>query len=235
MVTAMVAFRRQNRPAPERQAVGVAVGKTRDEMWPVVVLLPVGYLLGNLPSAQLVARARGRDVLHEGSGNPGTSNVVRILGWKAGLLVLALDIGKGAFAAGLGLAVGGRAGAFAVGLAALAGHVFPIGRKGGKGIAVAAGMLAVLYPLVALILAPVWFVVARVFGWASLASIVVTVAFPVLVALLGYARVEVAVVGVLAVLVLVRHATNIRRLLHGDELKLRGWSPPGADDGQSAA
>ena len=65
----------------------------------VALLVPVAYLLGTFPSAALVARRRGVDVTAEGSGNPGASNTFRLLGWKAGALVFALDVAKGAIAA----------------------------------------------------------------------------------------------------------------------------------------
>src|SRR6185312_6241834 len=111
-------------------------------MLAVVLLVPVAWLLGTFPSAVLVARAHGRDVTREGSGNPGASNVARLMGW--------------------------RAGAFVLGLAAIVGHTFPLYRKGGKGVATAAGALIVLYPLIVLGLAVVWFVVARLLHKASL-------------------------------------------------------------------
>jgi acyl phosphate:glycerol-3-phosphate acyltransferase len=183
----------------------------------IALLVPVAWLLGTFPSAQLVARARGRDIMQEGSGNPGASNVFRILGWKAGALVLFLDFAKGAMAAGAGLAIGGRVGAFALGVAAMVGHILPLYRKGGKGVATGAGVLIVLYPFVVAGLALVWLVVARVFHKASLASLLVTILFPIAVLVLGFDRWEVAVLGALAVLVLVRHAANIRRLLRHEE------------------
>jgi glycerol-3-phosphate acyltransferase PlsY len=186
-------------------------------MLAIVLLVPVAWLLGTFPSAQLVARGRGRDILKEGSGNPGASNVFRLLGWKAGALVLFLDFAKGAAAAGAGLAIGGRVGAFVLGVAAMVGHILPLYRKGGKGVATGAGVLIVLYPLVVAGLAVVWLVVARVFHKASLASLLVTVLFPIAVLVLGFDLWEVAVLGALAVLVLVRHAANIRRLLRREE------------------
>jgi glycerol-3-phosphate acyltransferase PlsY len=186
-------------------------------MLAIALLVPVAWLLGTFPSAQLVARGRGRDILKEGSGNPGASNVFRLLGWKAGALVLFCDFAKGAVAAGAGLAIGGRVGGMVLGVAAMIGHIFPIYRKGGKGIATGAGVLIVLYPLVVAGLAVVFIVVARVFHKASLASLLVTVLFPIAVFALGFDRWEVAVLGALAVLVLVRHAANIRRLLRHEE------------------
>ena len=76
----------------------------------ISLIVPVAWLLGTFPSALLVARAHGRDILHEGSGNPGASNVARLIGWRAGALVLTLDFAKGAIAAGAGMVIGGRAG-----------------------------------------------------------------------------------------------------------------------------
>ena len=102
--------------------------------WLAVALVPVGYLLGTFPSAVIVARRRGVDILSAGSGNPGASNVIRVLGWRVGAVVLLFDFAKGAAASGLGLAVGGRGGAYLLGIAAVIGHTFPFGRKGGKGV-----------------------------------------------------------------------------------------------------
>jgi glycerol-3-phosphate acyltransferase PlsY len=186
-------------------------------MWLVVVLAPVAWLIGTFPSALLVARAHGHDVMAEGSGNPGASNVARLAGWRAGALVLVLDFAKGAVAAGVGLAVYGRVGAYVLGVAAVVGHTFPVYRKGGKGVAAAGGMLVVLYPLIVVGLGIVWAVLAKVSHKASLASLPCTVAFPVLVAFGGYDGREVIAVSALAVLVLARHAANIRRLVRREE------------------
>ena len=152
--------------------------------WFAVALIPVGYVRGHVPDrACWSPRRRAIDILAEGSGNPGASNVARILGWRFGAFVLLRDFAKGAAAAGLGLAVGGRPGAYLVGCAAVVGHTYPLGRKGGKGVAAAGGMLVVLFPLIALPLLVVWIVVARVLHKASIASLLITVAFPVAVAL----------------------------------------------------
>jgi glycerol-3-phosphate acyltransferase PlsY len=185
-----------------------------------VALVPVAWLLGTFPSAVLIARAHGHDVLAEGSGNPGASNVARLAGWRAGALVLLIDFAKGAAAAGVGLATYGRVGAYVLGIAAVIGHTFPLYRKGGKGVAAAGGMLVVLYPLIVLTLAIVWALIARVLHKASLASLLCTIAFPVAVAAMGYDGREVVAVSALAVLVLARHAANIRRLLRHEEINL---------------
>jgi glycerol-3-phosphate acyltransferase PlsY len=186
----------------------------------LILVLPA-YFLGTFPSALMVARSGGRDVLSEGSGNPGASNVARLMGWKAGLVVLLADFAKGAIASGVGLAVAGRGGAFALGIAAVLGHMFPVTRrfKGGKGVATAGGMLIVLYPWIVLVLGVVWFLLARVLKLASVGSLVGAVLFPVLVAVGGYGTPEVVAIAVLAVIVIARHAANVRRLFQGKELR----------------
>jgi glycerol-3-phosphate acyltransferase PlsY len=198
----------------------------------VACLVPVAYLVGTFPSAGLVARTQGRDVLHEGSGNPGASNVFRLLGWKAGLVVLLLDLGKGAGAAGVGAAIDGHRGAFILGVAAVIGHVFPVTRrfKGGRGVATAAGVMAVIFPLETAGLAVVWFGIARGLRKASVASIVCAIAFPVIVAARDGSALDLAVTAGLAALVVARHLANVRRLVRGQELGLDD-----EDDGGSVA
>lgn len=197
-------------------------------MTSVLILIPAAYLLGTFPAAALVARATGHDVMKEGSRNPGASNVYRLAGWKAGLVVVLADIGKGALASGVGVALDGHRGAYILGLAAVLGHMLPVTRRfrGGRGVATAGGVLVVLFPLIALGLAVVWFLIARVLRKASVASLTVTVAFPVLVAATGGTALDIAVTTTLAVLVLARHLPNLRRLLRGQELGL-GTSPGG--------
>jgi glycerol-3-phosphate acyltransferase PlsY len=186
----------------------------------VALLVPLAWLLGTFPSATLIARAKGRDILQEGSGNPGATNVARILGWRYGLAVLAMDFAKGAVAAAVGLAVGGRPGAYVLGVAAVVGHTFPLYRKGGKGVAAAAGMLVVLFPAIVAGLLVVWVVVARVLKKASLASLLIALLFPVTAAVAGYDVWEVGVLGALAVLIIARHSANIRRLVRREEIDL---------------
>jgi glycerol-3-phosphate acyltransferase PlsY len=186
---------------------------------PALLLIPVAYLLGTFPSAVLVARAGGHDVLREGSGNPGASNVARLLGWKAGLLVMVADFAKGALAAGAGLALDGHRGAYLLGIAAVLGHMLPATRrfKGGKGVATGGGVLVVLFPLIVVALGVVWFLIARVLKRASIGSLVIAVAFPLAVWLTGGSALDIAVISALAVVVVLRHASNLRRLVRGEE------------------
>lgn len=192
----------------------------------VLALVPLAYLLGTFPSAAIVARRAGKDVTSEGSGNPGASNITRLLGWKAGALVLLLDVGKGALAAGVGLALDGHRGAYILGVAAVLGHVFPVTRrfKGGRGVATAGGVLVVLFPLTSVILAIVWFAIARGLKKASVASLVCAILFPIIVAVRGGSTLDIAVTCGLAAIVVVRHLANLRRLVRGEE---PGLGPPG--------
>ncbi len=182
-------------------------------MW--ALLLPVAYLIGTFPSASLVARANGIDIRDVGSGNPGASNVTRVLGWRRGVWVFVFDVAKGATAAGLGLVVDGRPAGYALGAAAVVGHVFPAWQRfrGGKGVATAGGVAAVLTPIVFVILVAVWFVISKLTKRASVASIIIVMLLPVGVAIAQHQVWEVlAIIGV-CVLVMARHVGNIRRLL----------------------
>jgi acyl phosphate:glycerol-3-phosphate acyltransferase len=190
-------------------------------VWVVVLLVPA-YLLGTFPTAHLIVRSHGRDVTQEGSGNPGASNVGRLLGWRWGLLAFLGDAAKGAVPAGVGLLVQGRAGGYLLGVAAVVGHVFPVTRrfKGGRGVATAAGMMLVLHPLVALALVVVWLLVGRVLRMASVASLVCAVALPVLVWVSDRDAWEIGLAAALAALIVARHAKNLSRLARGGELRI---------------
>ncbi|HET7654382.1 MAG TPA: glycerol-3-phosphate 1-O-acyltransferase PlsY [Acidimicrobiales bacterium] len=192
-------------------------------MSPAVVVVPCAYLLGTFPAAQLVGGARGHDPTREGSGNPGASNVYRLAGRRAGATVFALDLVKGAVATGVGYALDGRSLAMACGVAAVLGHIVPVTRRfrGGKGVATAAGVTVVLWPLAAIVGAAVWTAVAVGTDTASLASLAGAVAIPLAVAVTGRPAPEVVVALALAALVVLRHGSNIRRLLEGHERGLR--------------
>jgi glycerol-3-phosphate acyltransferase PlsY len=184
------------------------------------ILVFASYLLGTFPTARLVV---GPAVERDGSGNPGASNAYRTAGRRKGLLVLFGDGAKGALAAAAGYALAGRPLAFACGAAAVIGHIVPLTRptKGGKGVATAAGMGAVLFPLLALINAGVWLTVARLTNKASLASIAALVFLPTAVALTGRPGWEVLAIVGIGGLILLRHARNLGRLVRGQERSLK--------------
>ena len=183
------------------------------------LLLFASYLVGTFPTARLVV---GR-AIEGGSGNPGASNAYRTAGRRKGALVLLGDAAKGAAAAGIGHAAGGRALAFACGAAAVLGHVVPVARPrhGGKGVATAAGMAAVLVPALAAITAVVWLVAAKVTGKASVASLAAAVALPIGVAVTGRPTWELGAILVVGAVVVLRHTSNLKALARGEERTLR--------------
>lgn len=183
------------------------------------ITVVAAYAIGTFPSAQVVGRRAGRDVTHEGSGNPGASNVYRLAGRRAGAEVFAADVVKGAVATLLGLLLAGSSGALLGGAAAVVGHCFPITRwrHGGKGVATAAGFLLVLEPLLVLPGLLVWLAVARLTRKASVASLLLALGFPLAVlGMRGLGQEAAAVAGV-AALVVARHGGNLRRLRRGEE------------------
>ncbi len=188
----------------------------------IVLVVIAGYVLGSFPSAGLVGHSGGHDPTHEGSGNPGASNVYRLMGRTAGAVVLVADAAKGVAAAAAGDAVAGRTGLFAAGAAAVVGHCFPFARwrHGGKGVATAAGLGLVAFPVVALGAAALWSVLVAVTRKASLASLATVIVVVIGAAATGRPGAEVAATAAVAALVIGRHSGNIRRLLVGEERSL---------------
>lgn len=189
----------------------------------VIVLLLVAYFLGTFPSALLVAKRGGIDVTKEGSGNPGTSNVVRLLGWKYGAVVFLADVLKGSASVALAWWITGDRVTmlgFGCAYAAVIGHTYPItrGLKGGKGVATGGGSMYVLYPLMSLVLCISWFVLRKVTGKSSVASLIITIAVPIYVGFFREDRWELAATLGLVTVVILRHLPNIRRLRSNDEL-----------------
>jgi acyl phosphate:glycerol-3-phosphate acyltransferase len=180
----------------------------------------LAYMLGTFPSAVMVARSRSVDITAQGSGNPGASNVARLLGSRWGALVFLLDALKGATPALVGLALDTRPGAYAMVGAAVLGHMFPATRKfhGGKGVATTAGAMLVLQPLISLTLLALWIAVRKTTGKASLASLMLTLGLPVGVVIAGVPAWEIVCVVGLCALVMLRHIDNIKRLVGRREL-----------------
>jgi glycerol-3-phosphate acyltransferase PlsY len=192
----------------------------------------LGYLLGAIPVGLLVGKiARGTDIRRSGSGRTGTTNVLRAIGPLGAGIVLLLDIAKGLAAAAIGQLLAGEWGAASGGLAAVLGHTHSIfiGFGGGRGVATAAGGLAVLAPAVLLVVVPLFALVAGVSRYASLASLSVAVAAPLSVALLlllGRAGVPALVFAIVGCgLVIVAHADNIARLRSGAERRIGQREP----------
>ena len=185
-----------------------------------IILTILSYLLGSVPSGFLVGSSAGVDVRSAGSGNIGATNVARTLGWKKGLVTLFADVAKGflpVLAAHL-LDLGNAAAAVA-GLAAFAGHLYPVFLrfKGGKGVATAAGVYLAAMPLGILVVLGVFVLVILAGRRVSLASMSAGVLAPVVAWALSYPQ-EVAWMSlIIGFLVVVRHRENIRRLMAGEE------------------
>jgi glycerol-3-phosphate acyltransferase PlsY len=192
----------------------------------------VSYFLGTIPSALIVAKRGGVDVTAEGSGNPGTSNVVRLLGWKYGLVVFVADVLKGSASVGIAYYLTHTYGdnlnvsylAYACAYAAVLGHTFPVTRgfRGGKGVATGGGTMFVLYPVMSAVLCTSWFVIRKLTGKSAVASLVITIAVPVyVIATVGLGEPQswqiAAVLGLVG-LIIIRHMPNIRRMRKHEEL-----------------
>ena len=203
---------------------------------PYIAASVVGYILGSVPNGYLVAKAHGVDIFKVGSGNPGATNVKRVLGAKAGNTVFALDAVKGALAAGwiflyhaisaTGFLFSGADSSDAIRklalvgvVAAVLGHSFSIFTKfkGGKGVATAAGGLVVLMPISCLIGSAVWMLTYYASRYVSLASLLAAVAVPTASWLRGNPLPLNIVATVLGLFVIIRHRENIKRLLNGTE------------------
>lgn len=194
--------------------------------------LAVGYLVGGIPFALIVGKAfYGVDCRKHGSGNLGATNVFRTLGARAGLAVMALDIGKGALAVALAMLVfppeiQGDARDWlliTVGMAAVLGHSFSpyIRFKGGKGVATAAGVIAVIMPMSWPILFLSFVLVIALFRMVSLGSVLIAIEFPILTWILYGDRIAfVAFAVIAALLVIGRHRSNIVRIARGTEPKV---------------
>jgi glycerol-3-phosphate acyltransferase PlsY len=185
-----------------------------------VVVIVVGYLIGSIDFAVLVARSRGVDIYAEGSGNPGASNVSRVLGKRAGAAVMLGDLLKGVAAAAIGELVGGtELLGFIAGGAAVVGHCFPVWHRfrGGKGVATTVGVLLWTIPLLGLALALLWAGIIAASRTASLGSLALVVLAIPGVWLWAEDGWSVVVMAAISLLVIARHAENIRRLLSGGE------------------
>ena len=181
----------------------------------------VGYLLGSIPFGLIVTRLAGLgDVRQIGSGSIGATNVLRTGSKGLAAMTLALDVVKGIAAVGFGW-VWGLEAAVAAAIAVCVGHMFPVwlGFRGGKGVATALGVLLTLAWPVALGAGVLWLLIAVIFQYSSLAALVVAVATGAIAGFVVDTPRAVAI-GVIAILVVVRHRDNIHRLLDGTESRI---------------
>jgi len=214
-------------------------------MLPIAIIAVLSYLIGSIPTSIIVARrVRGIDIRQHGSGNAGGTNVIRVLGWKAGVFVILMDMAKGLFATMVVARLMYGAIPFEnatpfddftvvqiiAGCAAILGHIWTLfaGFKGGKGIATAGGMLIGVAPIEVAVAFGVFALVFLVTHYVSLGSLSAAVAFPLtmffrenifMVNVPGYKTLIVFSIGI-SLLIIYTHRTNVARLIKGTENKI---------------
>lgn len=182
----------------------------------------IAYGLGNFASATILGKvAIGKDIRTMGSGNSGTTNAFRVLGPKLGALTFVLDFFKGAFAVWLGQAIAGSSGANFALLGVVLGHIWPVAFKfkGGKGIATAAGALAMINSKYFFSLLAIFFVAFLLTRTVSVGSIAAAISAVVLsFVIIGTEdMVRLIIIWIIVAIVLGKHLSNIKRLIRGEE------------------
>lgn len=214
-------------------------------MIPIGIIAVLSYLVGSIPTSIIVARKRkGIDIRHHGSGNAGGTNVIRVLGWKAGVFVIMMDMAKGLFATIVVARLMYGAIPFEnttpfddftvvqiiAGCSAMLGHIWTLfaGFKGGKGIATAGGMLIGIAPVEVAVSLGVFTIVFMISQYVSLGSLSAAVAFPLtmffrenvfLVNIQGYNTLIYFSIAI-ALLIVFTHRSNIKRLFRGTENRI---------------
>jgi len=188
----------------------------------ILLLLPF-YLIGAIPTGQLLARARGVDLSQHGSGNVGATNALRVLGKRAGVLTLSGDVAKGALAVMLARLINNSSGYLAlVAFVTVAGHCFSIpGKlKGGKGVATALGVLGSLLPGATAFALLVFVIILWLSKLVSLSSVSAVLALPIAAMVLAAPDDLVYGAVCIALLVTYRHKANLQRIIEGREEKI---------------
>jgi glycerol-3-phosphate acyltransferase PlsY len=189
----------------------------------IAAAIVASYLIGSIPFALILARRWGADLRRVGSGNLGAANVMRASGVTAGVLVAALDMSKGAASVWLASRASDGPGLpAAAGVAAIIGHIYPVWLRfrGGKGVATACGVFAVLTPLavppaLAIFLAVVWLT-----KYISLGSVLASIALPPMAYALGSPAPAVIAASAAAAIIVFRHRSNMTRLRMGTERRI---------------
>lgn len=184
-----------------------------------IPVLIIAYLIGNISPAILISRAAGIDIRTKGSGNAGTTNMLRVMGKKAALITLVIDVLKGVVAVVIGRVAGGEGLAVLCGLFVFSGHIWPalFGFRGGKGIATGLGLLLAInlkLGLICLAAAAVGLLLTRRVSVGSLLAAI----------LLPFAAYWLVpdywlILLIMSIIIFIKHSPNIKRLLKGEEPK----------------
>lgn len=197
-----------------------------------ILLMILAYILGSVPNALWIGKVfKGLDIREHGSRNAGSTNAARVLGVKLGILTLILDVSKGLVPTLIAILL--RVDFFQnltkilnfdyvlVGICAILGHVFSMfmNFKGGKAVATTLGVFLILVPKAILFAAIVFFVVFAISRYVSLSSILAAISLPIFIYFL-YQQTIYVILGILiAILIVVKHRSNIERLKNGTESK----------------
>lgn len=203
----------------------------------VLLIALVSYLVGSIPSGYIAGRIAGVDIRTVGSGSIGATNVTRALGKRYGYPVFIVDFAKGLGAVGIATMIGRYLSMppnshqllqIVAGVFCVIGNAFPVWLRfrGGKGIATSAGVLFGLMPLIALVGVIVWVVTFQITRYVSVASIAATIALPITVLVVTYFKqtneyLMLYLTICLAALVILRHRSNLSRLMRGTEERFR--------------
>lgn len=185
-----------------------------------VIWVTLAYFIGNISPSILLGKALGIDIKKEGSGNAGTTNALRVLGKKAAVITLIIDIGKGVLAVWLGLRFGNETIGMFCALAVFCGHIWPCvySFKGGKGVATAFGALLAVNWVMAVITLLIVAIGLAVSRRMSVGSLLGAVSFPITCWFLERDFLYIGMV--IALIVIIKHRANIARLIKGEEPKM---------------
>lgn len=194
------------------------IAENGSAVWILIII--AAYFIGNISPSILISKAAGIDIRKEGSGNAGTTNMLRVMGKKAAAATLIIDILKGVAAVLLGRFTGGDGLAVLCGIAVFIGHIWPVvfGFRGGKGIATGFGVLVTIHSLVGIIclgIAAIGIIAAR---RISIGSLMAAVSLPVLSYV--YLPDYIGLLTIMTLIVLFKHRSNLKRLLKGEEPKI---------------
>ncbi len=196
-----------------------------------VLLILSAYLLGSIPTSVWVGKwFYDIDIREKGSGNAGATNTIRVLGWKAGISVFIVDVLKGFAAVELAYLSPLHSGTMMfinfqilLGIIAIIGHIFPLlaGFKGGKGVAALLGIIITLTTGPALLSFGIFILVLLLFKYVSFGSMMAGISYPIIVSFFYPSlsdSLKIASI-VMALILIITHRKNIKRLLNGEEAK----------------
>lgn len=198
------------------------------EWWGKALLCIAAYLIGSINFAIIFSRLKGTDITKKGSGNPGTMNVLRSVGKLWGVLTFVCDCAKGVVFAVIGMYwVGSLDWLFILGLITVIGHVLPVYSKfkGGKGVATSIGVFIVAYPVVGAVVLVALILMLLFIKYGFIGSITCITAITVYSCIASRDNVVAIVCSLIIwLIVVIRHYSNIKRLIRGEEntLKLVG-------------